>query len=251
LINLDGEVVGINSQIYSRSGGFMGISFAIPIDEAVRVADQLRTTGHVVRGRIGVRIANVDREVSQAIGLPRPVGAMVQSVEAGGPAEKGGVLGGDIITRVGGRDIVRTGDLQRILGGTAPGTEARIEVYRLGRYEELKVAVGEFAVDPQATPVAPPPGPVLSLGLQVSDRVVAGPPTSGRPGGGVMVDGAEGMAARAGIRGGDILLAVANIALTDARHFETVVGQIDHSKPTGMLVQRGDVVNFLVVQAWK
>jgi serine protease Do len=250
LINLDGEVVGINSQIYSRSGGFMGISFAIPIDEAVRVADQLRTQGHVVRGRIGVRIANVEREVAQAIGLPRPAGAMVQSVETDGPADKGGVLGGDIITRVSGRDVARTGDLQRILGGTAPGTEARIEVYRLGRYQELKVAVGEFAAEPQATPVALPPGPVLSLGLQVSDRVVTGSPTS-RQSGGVVVDGVDGMAARAGIRGGDILLAVANIALTDARHFQTVVGQIDHAKPTGMLVQRGDVVNFLVVQAWK
>jgi serine protease Do len=214
------------------------------------VADQLRTQGHVVRGRIGVRIANVEREVAQAIGLPRPAGAMVQSVETDGPADKGGVLGGDIITRVSGRDVARTGDLQRILGGTAPGTEARIEVYRLGRYQELKVAVGEFAAEPQATPVALPPGPVLSLGLQVSDRVVTGSPTS-RQSGGVVVDGVDGMAARAGIRGGDILLAVANIALTDARHFQTVVGQIDHAKPTGMLVQRGDVVNFLVVQAWK
>jgi serine protease Do len=124
LINLRGEVVGINSQIYSRSGGFMGISFAIPIDEAMRVADQLRTSGRVIRGRIGVQIAPVTKEVAESIGLGKPVGALVQSVEAGGPADKAGVEAGDIIVKVDGKAVEKSGDLPRIIGGTKPGSKA-------------------------------------------------------------------------------------------------------------------------------
>ena len=109
LINMRGEVVGINSQIYSRSGGYMGISFAIPIDEATRVSEQLRVGGRVIRGRIGVVIARLTREVAESIGLGKPVGALVQSVEAGGPAEKAGVEPGDVITKVDGRTVETLG----------------------------------------------------------------------------------------------------------------------------------------------
>ncbi|MDP3605632.1 MAG: Do family serine endopeptidase, partial [Polaromonas sp.] len=123
LLNMRGEVVGINSQIYSRSGGFQGISFAIPIDEATRVADQLRSTGRVTRGKIGVQIDQVSKDVAESIGLGKPQGALVRGVEAGSPAEKGGVEAGDIITRFEGKTIDKATDLPRLVGNVKPGTK--------------------------------------------------------------------------------------------------------------------------------
>jgi serine protease Do len=255
LINLDGEVVGINSQIYSRSGGFMGISFAIPIDEAIRVADQLRTSGQVVRGRIGVRITNIDREVALAIGLTQATGAMVQAVEAGGPADRGGVLSGDIITKVDARLITRSGDLQRVVGAMAPGRDARLEIYRSGRFRELQVAIAEFAADTAAPstrrgPLMSVPTPRLALGLKVSD-LSAEELAQSRLASGVKVDSSAGMAARAGVREGDILIALANVPLINGRQFDEVVAQLDKARPASLLVRRGGVVNFLVVQPWQ
>jgi serine protease Do len=126
LLNMRGEVIGINSQIYSRSGGFMGISFAIPIDEAIRVADQLRATGRVIRGRIGVQIAPVTKEVAEAIGLGAPRGALVQGVETGLPADKAGVEPGDIILKVDGKSVEKSGDLPRLIGSTKPGAKSQL-----------------------------------------------------------------------------------------------------------------------------
>ena len=154
LINMRGEVVGINSQIYSRSGSFIGISFAIPIDEAIRVADQLRASGRVIRGRIGVQIDQVTKEVAESIGLGKPSGAMVRSVEAGGPADKAGVEAGDIITRFDGRAIEKAGDLPRIVGSVKPGTKATLEVFRRGASKELSVTVVELEAErPRSPPV--------------------------------------------------------------------------------------------------
>ena len=137
LINMRGEVVGINSQIYSRSGGYMGISFAIPIDEATRVSEQLRVGGRVIRGRIGVVIARLTREVAESIGLGKPVGALVQSVESGGPADKAGVEPGDVITKVDGRAVESSVELPRIVGNIKPGTKATLQVFRRGSSREL------------------------------------------------------------------------------------------------------------------
>ncbi len=150
LLNLRGEVVGINSQIFSRSGGFMGISFAIPIDEAQRVAEQLRTSGRVIRGRIGVTIAPVNKEVAEAIGLGAPRGALVQNVEADGPADKAGVQAGDIILKVDGKAVEKSGDLPRIVGGTKPGSKSSLQVFRRGKMQDVAVTVGEF--EPEARP---------------------------------------------------------------------------------------------------
>ena len=141
LINMRGEVVGINSQIYSRSGGYMGISFAIPIDEATRVSEQLRVGGRVIRGRIGVVIDPVTREVAESIGLGKPVGALVRQVEAGGPAEKAGVEPGDIITRVDGRTVESSVELPRIVGSIKPGSQgdaAGVPARRLPRSERRR-----------------------------------------------------------------------------------------------------------------
>ena len=174
LINMRGEVIGINSQIYSRSGGFMGISFAIPIDEATRVSDQLRSNGRVIRGRIGVQIDQVTKDVAESIGLGKPIGALVRAVTSGDPADKAGVEAGDIITKFDGKTIEKAGDLPRFVGGVKPGSKGTLQVFRRGAYKELTVVVAEFEAErPRVTAekgaTKPPAAAVGALGLAVAD----------------------------------------------------------------------------------
>jgi serine protease Do len=251
LLNLRGEVVGINSQIYSRSGGFMGISFAIPIDEAMRVSDQLRANGRVIRGRIGVQIAPVTKEVAEAIGLGKPTGALVQSVEAGGPADKAGVEAGDIITRVDGKVVEKSGDLPRLVGGTRPGSKATLQIFRRGATKELSVTVGEFEPErPSRRAQAEPSGaaPVKSaLGITASDLTEA-QKRELKVKGGVRVDAVEGAAARAGLREGDVILSVDNAEVTDLRQFATLAAKVEKARAVSVLVRRGEWVNYLVIR---
>jgi serine protease Do len=253
LINLQGEVVGINSQIYSRSGGFMGISFAIPIDEASNVSEQLRVSGRVIRGRIGVQIDQVTREVAESIGLGKPQGALVRSVENGGPAEKAGVEAGDIITRFDGRSIEKAGDLPRIVGGTKPGTRSTVQVFRRGDYRDITVAVAELEEEPprrvgSAERSEPRPQATAgALGLTVSDLAEA-QRREMKVKGGVRVDAVDGAAARAGVREGDIILSLDNTEITGARQFESVVAKADKGKPVNVLVRRGEWVNYVVIR---
>jgi serine protease Do len=253
LINLRGEVVGINSQIYSRSGGFMGISFAIPIDEAVRVADQLRTSGRVIRGRIGVQIAPVTKEVAESIGLGAVRGALVQSVEAGGPAEKAGVEAGDIIVKVDGKPVEKAGDLPRLVGATKPGTKSTLQVFRRGGTRELAVTVVEFEADrPARLGQAPSaPAPVKgALGLTVSD--LSEPQKKElRIKGGVRVDASDGAAARAGLREGDVILSLDNTEIVDAKQFATLSAKAEKARAVSVLVRRGEWVNYLVIRPGK
>ncbi len=251
LINMRGEVVGINSQIYSRSGGFMGISFAIPIDEATRVSDQLKASGRVVRGRIGVQIDQVTKEVAESIGLGKPTGALVRSVEAGGPADKAGIEPGDIITKFDGRTIEKAGDLPRIVGGVKPGTRSTVQVFRRGSSRDLSVTVVELEADRVAaqtdrggakTPTAPG-----LLGLAVSDLSDA-QKRELKVKAGVRVDTSEGAAARAGIREGDVVLSLDNTEITSAKQFESVVGKLDKDKQVTALIKRGDWVNYIVIR---
>ena len=252
LINMRGEVVGINSQIYSRSGGYMGISFAIPIDEASRVADSLRVNGRVIRGRIGVTIDQVTKEVAESIGLGKPTGAMVRSVEAGGPAEKAGVEAGDIITKVDGRAVEKSADLPRIVGGVKPGSKTALQVFRRGAVRELSVVVVEF--EPERTTAragerepARPQASVGSLGLAVADLSDAQRKEL-KLKGGVRVEAVEGAAARAGVRDGDVLLSLDNTEVANVKQFETLVAKLDKSKPVTVLVRRADTVNFLIIR---
>ncbi|WP_409970340.1 DegQ family serine endoprotease [Piscinibacter sp.] len=250
LINMRGEVVGINSQIYSRSGGFMGISFAIPIDEASRVSEQLRVSGRVVRGRIGVQIDQVTKEVAESIGLGKPTGALVRSVESGGPADKAGVEAGDIITKFDGRGIDKAGDLPRIVGSAKPGAKATLQVFRRGSYRDLGVTVAEFeAEQPRriADRDSKPPATVGVLGVAVSDLNDA-QKRELKVKSGVRVDSAEGAAARAGLREGDVILSLDNTEIGSAKQFEALVAKLDKTKPVNVLVRRGEWVNYLVIR---
>ena len=254
LINLRGEVVGINSQIYSRSGGYMGISFAIPIDEAQRVADQLRANGRVIRGRIGVGIAQVSKEVAESIGLGTPRGALVNSVEKDGPADKAGVEAGDIIVKVDGKPVEKSVDLPRIIGGIKPGAKTTLQVLRRGATKDLVATVVEFEpekpVKRPAEPSSAPPVAKSVLGITTSDLPEAQKKEL-RIRGGVKVDAAEGAAARAGLREGDVILAVDNTEITDSKQFATVAGKAekaDKAKAVTLLVRRGDWTNYIVIR---
>jgi serine protease Do len=251
LINMRGEVVGINSQIYSRSGGYMGISFAIPIDDAIRVSDSLRTNGRVIRGRIGVAIDQVTKEVAESIGLGKPTGAMVRSVEAGGPAEKADIEAGDIITKVDGKVVEKVGDLPRMVGNAKPGSKVLLTVFRRGTYRDVSVAVVEFESDRASTvsakEPAKAPAAVGALGLSVSDLTDA-QKRDLKVKGGVKVEAVDGAAARAGVREGDVLLSIDNTEIMSAKQFEAVTGKLDKGKTVTVLVRRGDTVNFLIIK---
>ena len=252
LINMRGEVVGINSQIYSRSGGFMGISFAIPIDEASRVAEQLRATGRVVRGRIGVTIAPVTKDVAESIGLGKAAGALVRGAESGGPADKAGIEPGDIITKVDGKAIDKSGDLPRIVGATKPGSKTVLQVFRRGAYRDVTVTVAEFEPD-APTRVAQSESPAASaggksaLGLTVTDLSdVAKRDLKLK--GGVRVDAVDGAAARAGLREGDVILALDNTEVADVKQFMAVSAKVEKARAVSVMVRRGEWVNYLVIR---
>ena len=253
LINMRGEVVGINSQIYSRSGGYQGISFAIPIDEAARVFEQLRAGGRVIRGRIGVVIDRVTREVAESIGLGKPAGALVRQVEAGGPAEKAGVEAGDIITKVDARSVESNVDLPRIIGGIKPGSKANLQVFRRGGYRDLPVIVAELepervaAKRPAERDGAKPAAPVGTLGLAVTDLTDA-QKRDMKVKNGVRVETAEGVAARAGVKEGDVIVTIDNVEVTSAKQFEAAVAKLDKVKPVTLLVRQGEVAKFLILR---
>ncbi len=253
LVNLRGEVVGINSQIYSRSGGFMGISFAIPMDEAIRVADQLRATGRVQRGRIGVQIDQVTKDVAESIGLGRPQGALVRSVEAGSPADKAGVEAGDIITRFNGQQIDKATDLPRLVGNTKPGTRATLTVFRRGGSKDLAVQIAEIEPErPQRRASAPEERPrgsaaAQSLGLQVSELSEA-QKRELKLKGGVKVDAVADAAARSGIREGDVIVAIGNTEVGNVREFEAAIAKADRSKPVPVLLRRGELATYLLIR---
>jgi serine protease Do len=254
LINMRGEVVGINSQIYSRSGGFMGISFSIPIDEATRVSDQLRATGKVSRGRIGVEIDQVSKEVAESIGLGKSHGALVRSVVAGSPAEKAGIEAGDIITKFDGKAIEKSSDLPRIVGATKPGTKSVISIFRRGANRDVTVIVAEIEAE---KPVAKantkeekskPTAATQMLGLTVADLTDAQKKELGIKGG-VRVEAVSDAAARAQLREGDIILAIAtNVEIMNVKELETALNKIDKSKPLNVLFRRGNWTQYAIIK---
>jgi serine protease Do len=253
LINMRGEVVGINSQIYSRSGGSMGISFAIPMDEAVRVSEQLRVSGRVSRGRIGVQIDQVTKEVAESIGLGKAQGALVRAVEPGAPADKAGVEAGDIIVKFEGKAVEKSSDLPRLVGATKPGTRSSLTVFRRGSYKDLSVTIAEIEADkparkanePEEKPKTSSAG--QALGMSVSDLTEAQKKDL-KLKGGVRVDAVVDAAARAGMREGDVLVAIANIEVNTVKDFEAAVAKLDKSKPISVQFRRGEWAQYAVIR---
>jgi serine protease Do len=255
LINMRGEVVGINSQIYSRSGGYMGIAFAIPIDEVVRVSDQLRAHGHVTRGRIGVQIDQVSKDVAESIGLGKPQGALVRAVEKGSPADKAGVEAGDIITRFDGKAIEKASDLPRLVGSTKPGTRSTLTVFRRGNAKDLTLLIGEVEAD-KTTASKPDEDDEASsttsqvakwLGLSVSELSPAQKKEL-QVRGGVKVEAVSEAAARAGLRPDDVIMQIGNTEVSNVKSFEAAVTRLDKTKPVNMLVRRGAWVQYVLIR---
>ncbi len=248
LFNMRGEVVGINSQIYSRTGGFMGLSFSIPIDVANDIATQLKTGGKVTRGRIGVVIQPVTRELAESFGLPKPAGALVSSVEKGSPAEKAGIEAGDVILKFNGRDVTSSEDLPRLVGSTKPGAKAAVQLMRNKATREVAVVVGEMPDEARTAqrsqrrggpPGAKPPSESVSrLGMTLSEPT-AEQRKELKITGGILVEEAQGPAAKAGIRRGDILLAVNNQDVKSLEQFTQLMAQFEKGKIVAMLVRRG------------
>ncbi len=205
LFNLAGEVVGVNSQIYSRTGGYMGLSFAIPIDVAMKVKDDLLQFGKVQRGRIGVTIQQVDKDLAATFGLDRARGALVSGVEKGGPADGAGLKVGDVILGVNGRKVEQSIDLPRMIGEGRPGADVKLEIWRDGRIRETSVKLGETPVEKIAA-IESPTKP-SQLGLTVRP-IAPGERDRLQAPHGVLVERADGAAAKAGIRPGDVIIAL-------------------------------------------
>lgn len=241
LFNLRGEVVGINSAIYSRTGGFMGLSFAIPIDVANDIVQQLKAGGRVIRGRIGVVIQPVTKELADSFGLTKPQGALVSQVEKGGPAEKAGIQAGDVILRFDSKLVASSEDLPRIVGGTRPGTRVSVQVWRNRATRDLPVVVAELQDDKpglkprSGKPQAATPG---VYGMALSELTDAQKKEL-KVEGGVLVAEATGAAARAGIRRGDVITAVNNQDVKSIDHFRELMGQIEKGRIVALLVRRG------------
>lgn len=254
LINMRGEVVGINSQIYSRSGGFMGISFAIPMDEAIRVSDQLRATGKVSRGRIGVQIGPVDKEVAESIGLGSATGVLVSAVEPDSPAAKAGLQAGDVIVQFNGTKIDKVSDLPRLVGNTKPGSKASLTIFRRGKQQQLAITVADVPADESQIAQAPEASGATAnaktLGLRVTDLTAAQKKALGVRGG-VQVAEASGPAARAGMRPGDVVLAIANTEVASVKDFEAALAKADQSKPVNVLVRRDEWAQYLLIRPQK
>lgn len=256
LFNMRGEVVGINSQIYSRSGGYMGLSFSIPIDVAMEVQNQLRTHGKVSRGRLGVVIQEVSRELADSLGLARPMGAIVNAVEAGGPAEKSGLEPGDVILKFDGKSINSSADLPRLVGATKPGTRSTLQVWRKGATRDIGVVVGEMQEEKLATTRAGKGGrsreqAANRLGLVVSE-LSAEQKRELKIGGGLLIEEVVGSTSRADLRPGDIILAVISKgATTEVRgvdQFNRLLAQFEKAANVTLLVRRGDMQTFVTIR---
>jgi len=252
LLNMKGEVVGINSQIFSRTGSFAGISFAIPIDYAYNIADQLMKSGHVTRGRIGVQITNVTRDLADSLGLPKPQGAAVSNVEDNSPASKAGLEAGDVILKIDGHPVEGSADLSRTIRSVKPGTKVNLTVWRSGKTREVPITVAEFKDEDAAAKAAPAKGKSQAgkpnkLGLTVTD-LNAEQKKVLKVTGGVVVETSEGVAAAAQIGPGDVILRVNNTDIANAKAFNEVVAKLDPKKPVALLVRDENGTRFITLR---
>ena len=251
LLNTAGEVVGINSQIFSNTGGFMGVSFAIPIETAMNSVQQLKGKGYVARGMLGVNIQDVGRDNAKALGLPRPGGALVNGFAADSAARKAGIQLGDVIQRFDGQEIANSGDLPPLVGAATPGARAVLEVFRNGKTLEVPVTIGERPRDParQTARADADAAAGNALGLVVQDLDAARRSELGlEPGEGVIVARIIGSAgARAGLQVGDVILMVGQTRVESAAGFNAALKGAKPGQPVMLLVRREDATQFLAV----
>jgi len=253
LFNMNGEVVGINSQIYTRSGGSMGLSFAIPIDVATQVTEQLRTSGKVTRGRIGVTIQELTRELAESFGLSKPNGALISSVEKNGPADKAGIEASDVILKFDGNPVNSSSDLPRLVAATKPGSKVAVELWRKGGARQITVEIAEMPEDGKlaraAKNLADEVSKMISrLGIAVSEL--------GKEqlqeleiSGGLLVEEVKGSAARAaGLQQGDVLLAVGNTPIRSLNQFNEILKQVGKGRNVALLVRRGDAASYMAIR---
>ena len=247
LFNLKGEVVGINSLIYSRSGGFMGLAFAIPIDVAMNAVNQLKEKGRVTRGRIGVQIQEVSKETAEAFGLKQTAGALVNSVEKGGPAEKAGVEAGDIILKVDGRDVVNSSTLPRIITQVKPGTKVTLTVWRKGTQREVAVTVAELkeaeaAAQPKRNSAPKEKAKPNRMGLVLADLTDEQKKELDVKGG-VLVEEIAGVV-RGNVQPGDVILAIISrgqtIEAKGAAQVNDLLAKMDKGAPVTLQLKRGE-----------
>jgi serine protease Do len=253
LINLDGDVIGINSQIYSRNGGFMGLSFAIPIELAMNVADQLREHGRVSRGYLGVLIQDVDRNLAESFGMPQPYGALVSRVMPDSPADEAGLKVGDVILAFNGKRLLNSSQLPPLVGTARVEQSATLHVLRDGRERDISVTVGRLPDDEAAAepvPAKTEPDEIEQLGLAVIDIEPQVREELGLEGsGGALVSEVTGGAAQnAGIRRGDIVQMFDGVDVRNARHLRSLIDQAEDKRTVAVLVRRGDSPLFLALR---
>jgi serine protease Do len=255
LFNMKGEVIGINSLIYSRTGGYMGLAFAIPIDVAMNAVKQIQEKGRVTRGRIGVQIQEVSKETADAFGLTKAAGALVNSVEKGGPAEKGGVESGDIILKVDGRTVNSSSELPRIITQVRPGTKVTLQVWRKGAIKDVTVTVAELKDDeaPRAARKNAPTkekGKPNRMGLVLSD-LTDEQKKELEVKNGVLIEDITG-SARGNIQAGDVILAViskgATIDAKSADQINAVIAKLEKGAAVTFLLRRGDAQFYTSVK---
>jgi serine protease Do len=243
LFNLNGEVVGVNSQIYSRTGGFMGLSFAIPIEVAMDAAEQLKTKGRVSRGWLGVLIQDVTRDLAETFGMKQPAGALVAQVLPDSPAAKAGLEPGDVILKYDGTDVGESSSLPQMVGVTRVGQAAKVEILRRGRAKELTVVIGELPEEDEVAGRAGRSEPAAAnrLGLAVRDLTPEQREQAGIEKGGVLVEQVTpGPGEQIGVKPGDLILMLDGQEVTNARQFKELVDGIHPGRSVAMLVQRGD-----------
>ena len=254
LFNLAGEVVGINSQIYSRSGGSMGLSFAIPIDVAIDVSNQLKANGKITRGWLGIAIQEITKELAESFSMKNTNGALVAGVEKNGPADKGGLEAGDVITKFDGKAIGVSADLPRAVGATKPGKIAAVEILRKGSAKTLNIGVGEMPSDGSETaaPSSKPNGKVEAnkIGLTLKELTVQQKKKLNGKNGLLVVE-SVGAAAQAGIRRGDVILGLNNNESQSVEQFNKQINAVAAGKTVAVLVQRGEATLYVPIKVSK
>ncbi|MDP1680573.1 MAG: DegQ family serine endoprotease [Burkholderiales bacterium] len=247
LFNLRGEVVGVNSQIYSRTGGYMGLSFAIPIDLAMDIVGQLKGSGKVSRGRLGVQIQEVTADLAASFGLKDAKGAIISSIEKGSPAERGGMQPGDVILKFEGKEVPSSSELPRMVGATKPGSKVKVEVWRNRAAKELTLTLGEWETDTVATKAEPQTEKANKLGLALAE-LSAEDKRNLKVENGLVVQQVSGAAEKAGVRRGDVVLALGGEKVSSVDQFAKLLAKLGSEKNVALLIQRGERILFVAVK---